>query len=80
MSIQFGIIITILFLPILLLCIVIFYLYGGENGYNKYCDKSNTCSDTVRCRARSVDECTCFKPKKKNILIRIIDRIRRKDD
>ena len=43
MSIQFGIIITILFLPILLLCIAIFYLYGGENGYNKYCEKSNTC-------------------------------------
>ena len=65
MSIQFGIIITILFLPILLLCIAIFYLYGGENGYNKYCKKSNTCPSTVRCKATCKKDAICFEYKKK---------------
>ena len=65
MSIQFGIILILLFLPILFLVVAVFILYGGENGYNRYCDKSNNCASTVRGRAKSEDECKCFKPKKR---------------
>lgn len=43
MSITFGIIMTLLLVPIILLAIAIFIVYGGENGYNKYCGKANTC-------------------------------------
>ena len=42
MSIQFGIILIVISVPIIFIGLI-FYFYGGENGYNKYCEKSNTC-------------------------------------
>lgn len=76
MSLKFGIIIILFFLPILLLVGAIFYIYGGENGYNKYCEKSNTCPSTVRCRARCINEAECFVEKEKKWWEKLIWKMR----
>lgn len=42
MSIKIGIILIVISVPIIFIGLI-FYLYCGENGYNKYCEKANTC-------------------------------------
>lgn len=76
MSIKFGIIFLLLIIPILLLIIAVFIVYGGENGYNKYCGKANWCSGSVRCRAKCVNEADCFIEKEKKWWEKLIWKIK----
>lgn len=48
---------------ILGLLIILFYM-TGENGCNRYCSKANECVVSVRCTAKSNEECECFEQKK----------------
>ena len=44
------------------LAFVIFVLCG-ENGCNKNCKNANSCPVSVRCNARSKEQCSCFEDK-----------------
>ena len=47
----------------IILFLLVFYM-TGENGCNRYCSKANGCAASVRCTAKSNEECECFEQKK----------------
>ncbi|MEE3417769.1 MAG: hypothetical protein VZQ62_00350 [Methanosphaera sp.] len=51
-----------LFIIFIALIFVIFVLCG-ENTGNTKCKKANNCPASVRCNARSKEQCSCFEEK-----------------
>lgn len=46
----------------IILAFIIFVL-GGENTSNTKCKNANSCPASVRCNARSKEQCSCFEDK-----------------
>jgi hypothetical protein len=51
-----------LFIIFIALVLVIFVLCG-ENTSNTKCKNANSCPASVRCNARSKEQCSCFEDK-----------------
>ena len=50
-------------LIIFIALVFVIFVLCGENGCNKKCKNANSCPASVRCNARSKEQCSCFEDK-----------------
>ena len=50
-------------LIIFIALVFIIFVLCGEDGCNKKCKNANSCPASVRCNARSKEQCSCFEDK-----------------
>ena len=50
-------------LIIFIALVFVIFVLCGENGCNKKCKNANSCPASVRCNAKSKEQCGCFEDK-----------------